>query len=441
MATKRSIHWAKWIWTVIALGVLAAGGAWYFKRDSSNTPQYQTVPVARGSIVQTVTATGQLNPVLQVQVGSQISGIIQELHADFNSPVKAGQVIAQLDPATYKANVSQSEGELANAQASLELTRINARRAEELFSNNLISQSDYERAMVDLQQAEAQVKIRQGSLERARVDLARCTIYAPVDGVVISRDVDVGQTVAASLQAPTLFVIANDLTKMQINTSVSEADIGTVDVGQNVEFTVDAFPYRTFQGKVVQVRNAPITVQNVVTYDTIIEVSNPDMKLKPGMTANVSVIIAQRDNALRIPNAALRFRPPDAPVVERATNVPQAAAQQARPDAGRSLGGAGGGRGGRGSGGAQGGAAGRARMDRPAAPRTVYVLAGSGEKPEPQPVQIRTGISDGVTSEVLDGLSEGDRIITGMISSEPAGGARPPGQPNPFGGGGSFRRL
>src|SRR6202011_1752395 len=279
---------------------------------SSGASAYQTAAVTRGPITQLVTATGTLNPVVNVQVGSQVSGNIQKLFADFNSEVKAGQVVAQIDPMLFQAAVTQAEGDLANAQAALELAKVNAARTQELFTKKNSSQQDLDTAMANLHQAEAGVKIKQGALDKAKADLDHCTITSPVDGVVISRNVDVGQTVAASLQAPVIFQIANDLTKMQIDSNVAEADVGAVEVGQDVDFTVDAFPTRTFHGKVVQVRNAPITVQNVVTYDTVIGVNNSDLKLKPGMTANVSIIIAHKDNVLQLKNAALRFRPPDA---------------------------------------------------------------------------------------------------------------------------------
>src|SRR5437588_9102355 len=268
---------------------------------------YQTATVMRGPITQLVTATGTLNPVVNVQVGSQVSGNIQKLFADFNSQVKAGQTVAQIDPALFQAAVTQAEGDLANAQAALELAKLNATRTETLFKQKNSSQQDLDTAMANLHQAEAGVKIKQGALDKAKADLDHCTITSPVDGVVISRNVDVGQTVAASLQAPIIFAIANDLTKMQIDTNVAEADVGVVVVDQNVDFTVDAFPNRTFHGKVVQVRNGPITVQNVVTYDTVIGVNNSDLKLKPGMTANVSIVIAHRDDVLKISNAALRY--------------------------------------------------------------------------------------------------------------------------------------
>src|SRR5437870_3847533 len=325
---------------------------------------YQSATVTRGPITQAVTATGTLNPVVNVQVGSQVSGNIAKLFADFNSQVKAGQVVAQIDPALFQATVTQAEGDLANAQAALELAKVNAKRTQDLFARKTSSQADLDQAMANLHQAEANVKIKQGALDKAKVDLEHCTITSPIDGVVISRSVDVGQTVAASLQAPVIFQIANDLTKMQIDSNVAEADVGVLEMGQGVDFTVDAFPMRTFHGKVVQVRNAPITVQNVVTYDTVIGVGNPDLKLKPGMTANVSIIIAHRDDALQIKNAALRYRPADA--TPAATRPPTPAVPGSpRPGGAR---------------------------ERRGSERTVYVLLGS----RPRPTQIKTGISDGV---------------------------------------------
>jgi HlyD family secretion protein len=278
----------------------------------NGTADYLTATVTRGPITQAVTATGTLNPVLNVQVGSQVSGNVSKLFVDYNSQVKAGQVVAQIDPALFQATVTQAEGDVANAEAALELARLNAKRTEDLFTRKTSSQADLDQARASLHQAEAGVKIKQGALDKAKADLEHCTITSPIDGVVISRSVDVGQTVAASLQAPVIFQIANDLTKMQIDSNVAEADVGMVQVGQEVDFTVDAFPTQTFHGKVIQVRNAPITVQNVVTYDTVIGVSNPDLKLKPGMTANVSIIAARKDNVLQLKNGALRYRPAEA---------------------------------------------------------------------------------------------------------------------------------
>src|SRR5215469_3981991 len=298
-------------WVIVIGGLLLLAFVVRHLRSGGGAT-YQTATVTRGPITQAVTATGTLNPVVNVQVGSQVSGNISKLFVDFNSQVKAGQVVAQIDPALFQATVTQAEGDVASAQAALELARINAKRTEDLFARKTSSQADLDQAVANLHQAEANVKIKQGALDKAKADLEHCTITSPIDGVVISRTVDVGQTVAASLQAPVIFQIANDLTKMQIDSNVAEADVGTVEVDQDVDFTVDAFPTRTFHGKVVQVRNAPITVQNVVTYDTVIGVDNKDLKLKPGMTANVSIIIAHKDNVLQLKNAALRYRPAEA---------------------------------------------------------------------------------------------------------------------------------
>lgn len=351
----------------------------------SGAANYQTATVTHGPLTQAVTATGTLNPVVNVQVGSQVSGNIAKLFADFNSQVKAGDVVAQIDPALFQATVTQTEGDLASAQAALELTKLNATRTQQLFTQKISSQQDLDQAMANLHQAEANVKIKQGALDKAKADLDHCTITSPIDGVVISRSVDVGQTVAASLQAPIIFMIANDLTKMQIDSNVAEADVGVVTIDQNVDFTVDAFPTQTFHGKVTQVRNAPITVQNVVTYDTVIGVSNPDLKLKPGMTANVSILIAHRDNVLQIKNAALRYRPADAtPTEARSTSA-------SSPSGARSSGG----------------------RERRSGERTVYVLSGG----RPKPTQIKTGISDGISTEVLEGLKEGDRVVTAELTS------------------------
>jgi HlyD family secretion protein len=360
---------------------------------------YQTANVTRGPITQAVTATGTLNPVLNVQVGSQVSGNISKLFADFNSQVKAGQVVAQIDPALFQATVTQAEGDVASAQAALELARLNAKRTQDLFTRKTSSQADLDQAIANLHQGEANVKIKQGALDKAKADLEHCTITSPIDGVVISRSVDVGQTVAASLQAPVIFQIANDLAKMQIDSNVAEADVGVVQVGQDVDFTVDAFPTQTFHGKVVQVRNAPITVQNVVTYDTVIGVSNPDLKLKPGMTANVSIVAARKDNVLQIKNAALRYRPSEAGAAEMGSRSPSS-------------------RGGRGSGG----------RERTTSERTVYVLSGS----QPTPAQIKTGISDGVVTEVVEGLKEGDRVVTAEMAAKSQPASTPA---NPFSGG------
>jgi len=449
---------------MVLLGAVAGGGWWYYKGRHEPAPEYQTTTVARGDLTQAVTATGQLGPVVNVQVGSQISGIVKRLFFDWNSTVKSNQVIAEIDPATYQLGVLKGEAQLANSKANLALADVQARRADELFKANLISASDHDTAKAQLQQAQAQVQSDDANLKNAQVQLAYCTIYAPVDGVVISRNVDVGQTVAASFNTPTLAVIANDLAKMQIDALVSEADIGGVAVGQDVNFGVDAYPYRTFRGKVSQIRYGAITNQNVINYDCVIGVDNSDLKLLPGMTANVSIITAERKNALKIPNAALRFRPPDIGAGGSRTNGGvQSLAQGVRPNTdGRGPGGGarqdglgrggpggfgpqGGNRGGdRGPGVGQGGPGGRSPRPERQLTRTVYIIASKGDSTDPdhvklEPVQIKVGISDGVSTEVLGGLEEGAQVVTGVISTGEATRSGAP-QANPFGGG-PFRRF
>ncbi|MBI5741079.1 MAG: efflux RND transporter periplasmic adaptor subunit [Nitrospirae bacterium] len=291
--------------------------------------KYLTEKVGRGDIVSSVTASGTVNAVTTVLVGTQVSGTVKHIYADFNSPVKKGQVIAQIDPASFEAQVEQAGANLFSAKANLEKAEaelVNATRTRdrnrELFAKNLIAKSEldtaetaYETTRAQVNVSKAQVAQTGAALKIAETNLRYTRIVSPVDGTVISRTVDVGQTVAASFQTPTLFTIAQDLTKMQIDTNVDEADIGKVRTGQDVEFTVDAYPDVTFKGNVSQVRNAPITVQNVVTYDVVIHIDNPvgenggSPLLKPGMTANVSIILAIKKDVLRAPNAALRFSP------------------------------------------------------------------------------------------------------------------------------------
>jgi len=495
MATSGKIRWSKWIMIFVVLGA-AAGGVMYFKNDHTDAPQYQTLPVTRGDLMQVVTASGQLSPIVNVQVGSQVSGNIAKLFADYNSQVKSNQVVAQLDPAVFQATVHQAEADLANAKAVLELQQVEEKRSKTLHENKLISDSDYDAAVASLHQAEAQVKMKQAAVENAQLNLDHCTIYAPVDGIVISRNVDVGQTVAASMNAPVLFQIANDLANMQIDANVSEADVGTVEERQKVNFTVDAYPNRTFFGGVVQIRNSASNIQNVVTYDTVIGVTNSDFKLKPGMTATVSIITAQRTNVLKIPNAALRFKPPEpstnqtmvarllaqiglakepkasptnaVPVakgggtnkVEGAENAsppltgnesPEELMRQVRemrdrgeepPPAIRAklrdlfqsgaLQRPGGG----------GGASARPRT----APlwRTLYVLVtntppgGKDPIPMPEPVRVRLGITDSSYTEVLAGMKEGDSVITAVKLPANQAAAAPAGN-SPFGGPPRFR--
>jgi HlyD family secretion protein len=475
----RSSNWVgKTIIILAVLGGAGTGGWYYFRGKSESPPRIQSAPVQRGSIVQAVTATGQLETVVKTDVSSQISGRILEVLVDFNSPVKKGDVLARIDPATYESACTQAENELLNAKANYKLVRANAERSKTLFSQNLISQADLDTIQAQLEQAEVQIRIREAALESRRTDLSRCTLYAPIDGIVIDRLAEVGKMVAASLNAPTLFTIVNDLTKMQINAAVAEADIGNVKVGQQVEFTVDAFTGEKFNGRVTQIRNLPVTAQNVVVYATIIEVSNEKLKLKPGMTANVQVIIDRRDNALRVPNAAMRARVPEeflppAPAVAATPGaVPAAPAaaestdpQEQRRALMREAGWDGNSRPTpeimekvrqlaaqrgiqlpeRGSWGGGGGGEGGARRERnpiSATPtivtRTLYKLLEEGPKPKIEPVTVKLGITDGSTTEVLEGLQENDVVITSFTIPGAAATAAPGGS-SPLGG--TMRRF
>lgn len=449
----KKFRWGKWLVLIVVLAAVTGGGYWYYKYQKETPAEYQTSTATRGDLTQVVTATGQIGPVVNVQVGSQVSGIIRKILVDYNSVVKSNQIIAEIDPSAFQVNVQKAEADLANAKANLALAQVQAHRADSLYTNNLISASDHDTALAQLQQAQAMVQSDEATLQNAKVQLSYCTIYAPVDGVVISRNVDVGQTVASSFNTPTLFQIANDLTKMEIDALVSEADVGGVAVGQDVNFTVDAYPYRTFRGKLNQIRYGAITNQNVINYDCVIGVNNSDLKLFPGMTANVSIIVAERDNVLKIPNAALRFRPPEALAAESRTNelALRAMAQQRSGGEGglRARGNREGGgeataanRAGPGLGVArngQPGAARRAQKPEHQLTRTIYVLPKVESKdappPKPKPVTIKIGISDGISTEVLDGLSEGEQVVTAIISDSTS--SRPAS--NPFGGG--FRRF
>ncbi len=359
-----------------------------------DSPSYRTDPVTRGDIQQAVTATGTVNAVTTVQVGTQVSGTIKTLYVDFNSRVKKGQLIAQIDPSTFESQVQQAQANLLSAQANLEKAQTALAndkktfdRNKELLSKNLIAQSDLDTAETNYQSDKAQVASAKALIEQAKAslnyakqNLAYTRIVSPVDGVVISRNVDVGQTVAASFQTPTLFTIAQDLTKMQIDTNVAESDIGVVKLGQEVDFTVDAYPDTTFEGKVWQIRQAPITVQNVVTYDVVIQVNNKDFKLMPGMTANVSVVIQTRHDVLRITNAALRFRFSDKP--------------------------------------AGAGSVGAGEKKGP----SVWVL----ENNKPKRVGITPGVSDGNYTEVVSGdLKEGQQTIVEALRKGKAAAPAP----------------
>ncbi len=313
----------RWILAVgLIAGVAAAVWAWQ-QRDSNEAPRYRMGAVERGSLIASISATGTLSPVTSVQVGTQVSGQIKELFVDFNSQVKKGQLVARIDPETFEYRVRQSQADTEAARSALgraQVSQINAQRelarTRELVARNFVSPADLDRAQAqfdlaaaDVKNGQAVVAQREASLASARVDLGRTEIRAPVDGVVIKRSVDVGQTVAASLSAPELFVIARDLRDMQVETSIDEADVGRIKLGQRASFTVDAFPGRNFAGDVKQIRKSAQNVQNVVTYTVLITAQNDGGQLMPGMTANVRIVTDTRDSALKVPNGALRFRP------------------------------------------------------------------------------------------------------------------------------------
>ncbi|MBI5936415.1 MAG: efflux RND transporter periplasmic adaptor subunit [Betaproteobacteria bacterium] len=296
---------------IVLILVVAIGGGYVWRQMNSAGQQssYKTQAVDRGDIAETISANGTLNPVVLVNVGTQVSGSIKRLHADFNSAVKKGQVLAELDPALIEAQLRQDQANLANAEANLNLARAKDKRAKELFQQKFVSQDALDQARQALDSALAQADLARAQIARSRTNLAYTVIRSPVDGVVVARNIDVGQTVAASFQTPTLFQIAGDLKAMQIDTSVAEADIGKVQIGQTAKFGVDTFAEREFAARIKQIRLNPTVQQNVVTYNVVLEVDNPEGKLLPGMTAHVSINVGRHADVLRVPNAALRFKP------------------------------------------------------------------------------------------------------------------------------------
>ncbi len=503
-----------WLALPVLIAVAAGGyGAWRFFDVGNDAPKFKLAKLESGPLTAVVSSTGTLNPVVSVSVGSQVSGQIKELYADFNSPVKAGQQIARIDPETFQLRVHQAEADLESTRASVavqkaEVARVTAtlmdaqrdlERKKMLVEKNFISPADRDKsqatydvakaaldvALAQANNSSAVVKQRESQLAQARVDLERTAIRSPVDGVVVKRSVDTGQTVAASLQAPELFIIARNLTDMQVETSIDEADVGRIVVGQKASFTVDAFPGRSFSGQVTQIRKAATVVSNVVTYTVIVSAANPELTLLPGMTANVRVVTAQKDKALKVPNAALRFRPPGAAEEKKPAAV---AAASPSPASG-------------GAGGAGGGGLGQLRerlvaelkldadqqakleaifggmrekfmaaRDLPEAEKSkaqernraeirekvsailtpeqkkrydemaaeaqaarsgggsgrVWVI---GEDGKPKAVQVRLGLTDGSATEIVTGdLKDGDEVIVGLQSTtaKPAAGAPGP---------------
>jgi HlyD family secretion protein len=468
------------ILVIVGVVVLSVAALWFVKaRGKSEAPKYRTAALEQGDLVATVSATGSVRPVVQVQVGSQVSGTISELKADYNSRVRANEVLAQIEPSSFQSRVVQAEASVAHAEAALKDGRRQFSRTQELMKGDYVSQADVDAAEAVVDQRSADLMQANAQLHAARLDLAHTTIRSPIDGVVISRAVDVGQTVAASLQAPELFVIANDLTQMQVETRIDEADIGRIRPGLPVHFTVDAFPDVTFDGAVSQVRLEPITDQNVVTYTTVMRTRNDDLRLRPGMTANVTVVVDTRKDVMKVANAALRFRPQGmggggggggmgggggraaggggmpagaggqrslAGVGAALSPVPDAQAQQAGGNRGhgRGAGGWGGGghargdstaalaRGGAGEAPAAGGR--EVGAENPLKPATLYVLRGG----VPTAVHVLTGITDGSNTEIhSDELKPGDLVVVGLdLGSAPRGQQL---QPPPGMGGPQFR--
>ncbi len=415
--------------TILVIAGLAV--AFYLNNKGTKTLQLKTAKAEVGDIEVYVTTTGTLNPVTLVQVGTQVSGTIAKIYVDFNDVVKRGQILAQIDSTFLSAQVRDAEAQVERAKAQVNQTKRDLDRIKELYAKNLVSQADYDQALTNYEVALAQLKSAEAQLERARVNLKYSTIYSPIDGIVISRNVDVGQTVAASLQAPTLFTIANDLRKMRVEANVDESDIGKVKPGQMVFFTVDAYPEETFIGKVVQVRLQPINIQNVINYTVIIDVENKDLKLRPGMTANVRILIDKRENILRIPNQALRFKPD--PEDKRFAKAMQEM-QKRREELARR-------RTQEGSGSLEGGfgffpgpGGQRPRGTNPAGNRAIiWVL---DENKNPKPAFVRLGITDGNYTEVVGGnIKKEDEIITGyVLTTATSNPASPQQQPFQFRG-------
>ncbi|NGZ08236.1 MAG: efflux RND transporter periplasmic adaptor subunit [Nitrospira sp. LK70] len=385
------------ILSIVAIGI-AIGGYVFFNGERKPPIRYRTAAVERGQVISVVSATGTINPVVLVQVGSQVSGMIKSLHADFNSRVKAGETVAIIDPEPFKArreqavsNLEMARSSVARARADLAQRKRELDRVQSLLPQQFVSQNDADVALTNLQSAEAQLRVAEAQVKQAEaalnateLELKYTVIRSPVDGIVVARNIEVGQTVAASFATPNLFMIALDLTKMQVDTNVSESDIGGMAEGKEAVFTVDAYPGMFFTGTIKQVRLAPINVQNVVTYTVVIGVDNKESRLKPGMTANVSIVVAQKDQVIKVPNAALRFVPP------KGGGSPwEADGKTVRGDGGRPV-----------------------KLDAAMASSTIWKQVENGDL---APLSVQTGISDGVSTEILSGdLGEGDLIVIGI---------------------------
>jgi HlyD family secretion protein len=373
------------------VAVVCAGIVIYWQFFKVEPLQYRLQSAEKGDISQTVSANGTINPVTLVSVGTQVSGTVKKLYVDFNSKVEKGQILLELDDALLSAQQKQSLANVQNAQASLELATANEARMRSLFAQEYVSRQELDSAVQTKKSAEAQLNLAQATVERDRANLAYSVIRSPVSGVVVDRSVDVGQTVAASLQTPTLFKIAQDLSRMQIDANFAEADIGSIRVGQSVHFTVDAFPDRSFNGVVKVVRLNPISQQSVVTYDVVINVDNPEKILLPGMTAYVTIVVAERKDALLVPNVALRFKPANSENQKPSSNQSKEAKSSVDRPAGAS-------------------GAKTSKQKRDGYSGKVFLL----EKNELKPINVSLGITDNRNTEIVGGdLKPGDQIVIG----------------------------
>lgn len=413
---------------ILAVVIIAAAGFYFLGNSKSADINFRFEKVSRGDIQISVTATGTLSAVKTVLVGTQVSGIIQKLYVDFNDRVRAGEVIAQIDPTFLEASVKDAQASLQRTQAQLNKSRRNFERIKTLMDKNLAAQADYDAALADFESSEAQNKQAEAQLERANINRRYATIKAPIDGVVISRAVDVGQTVAASLSAPTIFTIANDLTKMQVQASVDEADIGKVQVGQDVTFTVDAYAEQTFKGKVRQVRLNPTTSQNVVSYTVIIDVPNDELKLMPGMTATVTILVTKKESVLKVPTIALRFTPSPDLIEQKKDSVGKnggtedSARAERRKQWMQKMQGEGGF-------GGNGGNFNPQDMERRMAARGIGRIWVLNAHKKLEPLMVRTGLSDGTFTEITSTkVEEGQEIVVATIMQRPESGGGSPFQ-------------
>ena len=376
---------------LLLAAVLAGGGAYWLWGRKPEEVKWRTGQAERGSLQVSVTATGTLQAVLTVLVGTQVSGTVSALYVDFNSQVKKGQVIASIDTTLLRAALMDARSNMEKVEAQERQAADELKRAQALFAKGLVSQSEADQAMADARVAAANLNSAKAQMERARINLRFATIISPIDGIVLSRAVDVGQTVAASFNTPTLFTIAGDLREMQVQASVDEADIGKVKTGQRATFSVDAYPDSLFTGQVKQIRLQPVTVQNVVSYDVVISVPNPNLQLMPGMTASLTIAIARKDDVVHVPAAALQFSPV-ALMVGKGKRGPRDASK------GR-----------------------------------VFVL----ENGKPNPIEVKIGMSDGSRTEIIGSLEPGTEVLTGVEASRqsgPTAGSSPFGMPRMGGG-------